>query len=82
MTCVVVAQVSGGDEPRNEESQANNHSPAVEPCGRGLDVEVLSDVELVAIAAAEAAQAAAEVKKLLTTTTSFATAAPASFPSQ
>jgi hypothetical protein len=53
----------------------------VEACGRGLDVEVLSDVELVAIAAAEAAQAAAEVKKLLTTTTSLATA-PASFPSQ
>ncbi|CAK9230419.1 unnamed protein product [Sphagnum jensenii] len=54
------SKVSGGDEPRNEESQANNHSPAVEACGRGLDVEVLSDVELVAIAAAEAAQAAAE----------------------
>ncbi len=53
----------GGDDPRNEES-----------CGKGLHVEapqqrVLSGVELVAIAAAEAAQAvaAAEVKKLWTT---------------
>ncbi len=53
----------GGDDPRNEES-----------CGKGLDVEapqqrVPSNVELVAIAAAEAAQAvaAAELKKLWTT---------------
>lgn len=52
-----------GDDPRNEDS-----------CGKGLHTEapqqrVPFDVQLVAIAAAEAAQAvaAAEVKKLWTT---------------
>jgi len=64
----------GADDPRNEES-----------CGKGLDVEapqqrVPSDVKLVAIAAAEAAQAvaAAEVKKLWNT--NLQSTAPSAFP--